>query len=55
MNNHVWHRTPPALASSRRTFLNRFGLGLGGIALADLLVRPANLFAANGASRLAES
>ena len=33
----------PAAGLSRRAFLNRFGLGLGGIALADL-IRP-NLFA----------
>src|SRR3989449_256300 len=35
----------PAAGLSRRRFLNRFGLGLGGIALADLLT-PAQVFAA---------
>jgi hypothetical protein len=34
----------PAAGLSRRTFLNRFGLGLGGMALANLL-KPASLFA----------
>ena len=32
----------PGAGLSRRSFLNRFGLGLGGVALADLL-RPAAL------------
>ena len=35
----------PAAGLSRRTFLNRFGMGLGGLALANLM-RPANLVAA---------
>jgi len=35
----------PAASLSRRAFLNRFGLGLGGIALANLM-QPAGLFAA---------
>ena len=41
----------PAAGLSRRAFLNRFGLGLGGIALANL-IKPAGLFAATaGADR----
>ena len=43
MNNQVCTGPMPAAGLSRRAFLNRFGLGLGGIALADL-IRP-NLFA----------
>ena len=37
----------PAAGLSRRAFLNRFGMGLGGIALANLL-NPARMFAATG-------
>ena len=41
----------PAAGLSRRGFLNRFGMGLGGIALANLM-KPAGLFAASaGADR----
>lgn len=41
----------PAAGLSRRTFLNRFGMGLGGLALANLM-KPANLLAATtGADR----
>ncbi len=41
----------PAAGLSRRMFLNRFGMGLGGIALANLL-NPARMFAATkGADR----
>jgi len=41
----------PAAGLSRRTFLNRFGMGLGGIALANL-ISPSQLFgAAAGADR----
>lgn len=36
----------PAAGLSRRSFLNRFGMGLGGIALANLLY-PARMFAAS--------
>ena len=36
----------PAAGMSRRSLLNRFGMGLGGIALANL-VNPARLFAAS--------
>ena len=35
----------PAAGLSRRSFLNRFGMGLGGLALADL-IQPGGLFAA---------
>ncbi len=45
MNNQICTGPLPAADLSRRAFLNRFGLGLGGLALANL-VRPANLFAA---------
>lgn len=45
MNHQVCTGPLPAAGLSRRTFLNRFGLGLGGIALANL-VNPAGLFAA---------
>ena len=35
----------PAAGLSRRAFLNRFGLGMGGMALANMM-SPANLLAA---------
>ncbi len=38
----------PAAGMSRRALLNRFGMGLGGMALANL-VNPARLFAASAA------
>ena len=51
MNHQICTGPLPAADLSRRAFLNRFGLGLGGIALANL-VQPASLFAANaGADR----
>ncbi len=40
----------PVTGLSRRQFLNRFGMGLGGTALASLL-NPASAFANNGADR----
>ena len=39
----------PAAGLSRRMFLNRFGMGLGGLALANMM-KPANLFAAAAAA-----
>src|SRR3989442_5781740 len=49
--NHVCTGPLPAAGLSRRGFLNRFGLGLGGIALANL-ISPSQLFgAAGGADR----
>ena len=45
--NHVCTGPLPAAGLSRRAFLNRFGMGLGGIALANLL-NPARMFAATG-------
>jgi hypothetical protein len=52
MNNHVCTGPLSAAGLSRRMFLNRFGMGLGGIALANL-VNPVGLFAsvATGADR----
>ena len=52
MNDTVCTGPLPAAGLSRRQFLNRFGLGLGGIALADLL-SPAPILAASstGADR----
>lgn len=44
MNKQVCTGPLPAAGLSRRAFLNRFGLGLGGIALANL-VNPASLLA----------
>jgi len=44
MNNQICTGPLPAAVLSRRGFLNRFGMGLGGIALANL-ISPANLFA----------
>jgi len=49
--NNVCTGPLPAAGLSRRTFLNRFGMGLGGMALANLL-NPARMFAAtSGADR----
>jgi hypothetical protein len=45
MNNHICTGPLPALGLSRRAFLNRFGLGLGGIALANMM-SPSNVLAA---------
>jgi hypothetical protein len=45
--NNVCTGPLPAAGLSRRTFLNRFGMGLGGIALANLL-NPAGMFAETG-------
>jgi len=45
MNRQICTGPLPAAGLSRRMFLNRFGLGLGGIALANL-VQPASLSAA---------
>jgi Protein of unknown function (DUF1501) len=39
MNTPLCTGAEPVLGMSRRRFLNRFGLGLGGIALADLIQR----------------
>jgi hypothetical protein len=52
MNQHICTGPLPAAGLSRRAFLNRFGLGLGGLALANL-VQPANIFGAlaGGADR----
>ncbi len=43
MNHQICTGPLPAANLSRRAFLNRFGMGLGGIALANLL-QPAKLF-----------
>jgi hypothetical protein len=48
MNNQICTGPLPAAGLSRRMFLNRFGMGLGGLALANLM-KPANLFAAAAA------
>ena len=45
MNHQICTGPLPAAGLSRRGFLNRFGMGLGGLALANLL-SPANLFSA---------
>ena len=45
MNHQICTGPIPAAGLSRRGFLNRFGMGLGGLALANLL-SPANLFSA---------
>src|ERR1044071_5508045 len=51
MNNQICTGPLPAAGLSRRGFLNRFGMGLGGIALANLL-GPTQLVAATaGADR----
>src|SRR6266568_3973599 len=47
MNNHVCTGPLPAAGLSRRGFLNRFGMGLGGIALANM-IQPVHLFGASG-------
>ena len=44
MNHQICAGPLPAAGLSRRMFLNRFGMGLGGLALANLM-KPANLFA----------
>ncbi|TAK90330.1 MAG: DUF1501 domain-containing protein, partial [Verrucomicrobia bacterium] len=44
--NHVCTGPLPAAGLSRRAFLNRFGMGLGGIALANM-IQPVRLFGAN--------
>ena len=49
MNHHICTGPLPAAGLSRRGFLNRFGMGLGGLALANMMT-PARLFAA-GADR----
>ncbi len=45
MNNQICTGPLPAAGLSRRAFLNRFGLGLGGIALANMM-SPTNVLAA---------
>lgn len=50
MNNQICTGPLPAAGLSRRGFLNRFGMGLGGIALANL-IKPASLFAAGSVDR----
>ncbi len=45
MTNQICTGPLPAAGLSRRGFLNRFGMGLGGLALANLM-SPANLFSA---------
>jgi len=45
MNHHICTGPLPAAGLSRRGFLNRFGMGLGGLALANMMT-PARLFAA---------
>ena len=51
MNHQVCTGPLPAAGLSRRSFLNRFGMGLGGIALANM-IQPARLFGANAGPRL---
>ena len=48
MNNQICTGPLPAAGLSRRGFLNRFGMGLGGVALANL-INPASVFAAAAA------
>ncbi len=50
MNPQVCTGPLPAAGLSRRGFLNRFGLGMGGLALAGLM-KPAGLLAAEGGDR----
>lgn len=50
MNNQICTGPLPAAGLSRRGFLNRFGMGLGGIALANLM-KPAGLFAVSNPDR----
>ena len=45
VNNQICTGPIPAAGLSRRGFLNRFGMGLGGIALANM-INPASMFAA---------
>jgi len=49
MNQQICTGPLPAAGLSRRMFLNRFGMGLGGLALANMM-KPANLFAAAAAA-----
>ncbi len=46
MNHQICTGPLPAAGLSRRAFLNRFGMGLGGIALANM-IQPVRLFGAN--------
>ncbi len=48
MNQQICTGPLPAAGLSRRMFLNRFGMGLGGLALANLM-KPASLFASAAA------
>ena len=50
MNHQICTGPIPAAGLSRRGFLNRFGMGLGGIALANL-INPASMFAAAAAAK----
>src|SRR5579863_6966118 len=50
MNPQVCTGPLPAAGLSRRGFLNRFGLGMGGLALAGLM-KPAGLWAAADGDR----
>ena len=45
MNNQICTGPLPAAGLSRRAFLNRFGLGMGGMALANMM-SPSNVLAA---------
>ena len=49
MNNQICTGPLPAAGLSRRMFLNRFGMGLGGLALANMM-KPASLFASAAAA-----
>ena len=49
MNHQICTGPLPAAGLSRRGFLNRFGMGLGSVALANL-INPAGLFAATAAN-----
>ncbi len=51
MNSHICTGPLPAAGLSRRAFLNRFGLGLGGMALAGMM-NPAHLMASPAARDL---
>jgi Protein of unknown function (DUF1501) len=48
MKNQICTGPLPAAGLSRRGFLNRFGMGLGGLAVANLM-KPSSLFAATAA------
>jgi len=50
MNQQICTGPLPAAGLSRRGFLNRFGMGLGGIALANLM-KPPGVFAASNRDR----